>query len=322
VFKSGWLPTGAVLGSIVPILHARKTIAKSIEASSSSSAQKSLNERKALLDRLSALVKDKISKFRCSDGSSSEKLALKASSDIYEDMKSSLNKDHCSCCGVALITAVRCIPNMEGSEEVKDIYTAAIDDWSTRKATKIHSCVFDDLIKRLPVLASIILVGPLTKAAKSAHSSFLKCESIKLLSAIYNHGSNTPEEDDLLKKSNGALKDKCSEVAGALVRALGDGDLQKAKHRDEVLSATKHFINYVKAQSEGILSDSDLCSLQESINLVGGKCKSAGTKKLCTQVSEAISALPRLENGKEEKPKHSKAPKTPKSTKKPKKSKK
>lgn len=150
VFKSGWLPVEAVLGSIVPILRSCKAIEKSIHADSSANAKKSLNEKKALLERLYSLMKDKISKFRCSDGSSTEELALKASSDIYEEMKRSPSLSHCTCCSVALITAVRCIPNVEDSDVVKDIYGGAIDDWSSRKATKIHSCVFDNLINRIP----------------------------------------------------------------------------------------------------------------------------------------------------------------------------
>jgi hypothetical protein len=150
VFKSGWLPVEAVLGSIVPVLRSYKVIAKSIQASSSANAKKSLGEKNALLDRLSELVKNKLSKFRPNDGSSANELALKASYDIFQEMNRSMNASHCSCCSVALTTALRCIPNADESEEVKDIYIKAVDDWSLRKASKIHSCVFDDLINRMP----------------------------------------------------------------------------------------------------------------------------------------------------------------------------
>mmetsp|Transcript_4912 Transcript_4912/g.11246 ORF Transcript_4912/g.11246 Transcript_4912/m.11246 type:complete len:1423 (+) Transcript_4912:56-4324(+) len=321
VSKSGWLPIEAVLGSIVPILRSRKAIAKSIQASSSANAKKSLNEKNALLDRLSLLMKDKISKFRCSEGSSSQEVALKASSDIYEEMKQSLNVSHCSCCSVALITAVKCIPNAEGSDEIKDIYSTAIDEWSSRKTTKIHSCVFDDLIQRMPSQASLILVEPLMTAAAGAHSPFLKCESIKLLSAIYKHDASNSEEV-MSKDAKSAVTKCCSKVAETLKDALGDSSLKKAKHRDEVLSAIKNVVNYVKAQDEGILTESELCSLQETLKAVGGNCKSAGMKQLCVQVSDTISRLPRRSEVEEQKPKRSKTPKTPKSSKKPKKSKK
>ena len=98
---------------------------------------------------MSALVKTKISKFRSNDANT-EELAIKASSTIVEEMTRSLNAAHCSCCSVALITAVRCIPNVEECQAVKELYVNVAKDWCSRKATKIHSCVFDDLIKRMP----------------------------------------------------------------------------------------------------------------------------------------------------------------------------
>lgn len=150
VLKSGWLPIEAVLGSIVPILRAYKSLLKGIQSSSSTNAKKSLSERNALADRLSALVKNKLSKYRSCDASNVEELALKASTSIVEEMTRSLNAAHCSCCSVALITAVRCIPNVEDSQAVKELYVSVTNDWSCRKATKIHCCVFDDVIKRMP----------------------------------------------------------------------------------------------------------------------------------------------------------------------------
>ena len=150
VFKSGWLPIEAVLGSLVPLLRSRKALARSIQASSIVNVKKSLNERNALVKHLSALVREKISKFRGSDLPGAGELALKASSDIWEELMSSLNGVHCSCCSVALITAVRCIPNVEENADVKAMYVDSVREWSSRKATKIHACVFNDLIQRMP----------------------------------------------------------------------------------------------------------------------------------------------------------------------------
>jgi hypothetical protein len=150
-----------VLGSIVPILRAYKALLKGIQSSSSANAMKSLSEKNALADHLSALVKNKLSKYRSSDASNVEELALKASTSIVEEMTRSLNAAHCSCCSVALITAVRCFPNVEESQSVKEVYVSVINDWSSRKATKIHSCVFDDVIKRMPryVMMRACLIG-------------------------------------------------------------------------------------------------------------------------------------------------------------------
>ncbi|KAL9183676.1 hypothetical protein ACHAXT_004532 [Thalassiosira profunda] len=320
VFKSGWLPVEAVLGSIVPLLRARKAIGKSIAASTSTNAKKSLSEKNALMDRISSLVKDKISKFRCADDSTSEEVAFKAAADVFEELKQSLNVAHCSCSSVALIIAVRCIPKMEGSAEVKTIYAEAVVDWSTRKATKIHACAFHDLIQRMPSLAVVVLLDPLLTAASDAHSAFLKCESVKLLSSIYKHDTPNPEEH-FSSTARSAMKGNCSKVSVALGNALGDSSLQKAKHREEVLTAIKHFVHFVKAQDAGILTDAELCALQKSLK--GVNCKSAGMKQQCSQLSEAVAGLARrVEGNEEQKPKRPKASKTPKTSKKAKKSKK
>jgi len=316
VFKSGWLPLAGVLGSIVPILRSRKAIEKSIASSTSTNTKKSLSEKKALLDRLTVLVKDKISKFRISANESSEELVLKASSDIYEEMKRSLSLAHCSCCSVALITTLRCIPNVEDSDEVKDIYVSAIDDWSSRKATKIHTCVFEDLIHRMPSLASLILIEPLAAASKDAHSPFMKCSSIKILSSIYKHDGS---EESMSQKAISNTKKSCSKVVETLISSLADSSLtHKAKLRDEVLNSTKHFINYIKGhEDEGLLSSAELSSLKQSISEVGDK-KSGRVKQNCEQLVEALSKIDLAE-----KKKQSKRTKTPKSSsKKQKKSKK
>lgn len=300
VLKSGWLPIEAVLGSILSILRAIKVLSKSIQSSSSANTKKSMSEKNALVDRLSALVKIKLSKYRWSNGPNAVELALKASSAVVEEMSRSLNVAHCSCCSVALITAVRCIPKVEASQEVKEIYADLVEDWCSRKTTKIHACVFDDLIRRIPSLAALILIVPLLTATSGARSPFLKCESIKLLSAIYKHDVSRSEEG-ISDNAIIEMKSVCSKVAAAFDCALGDSSLQKSKHRDEVLISTKHFIHYLKAHEEGILTESDLCSLQSTLKSVEVNCNSAGMKQLCSQVSVTIASLPRKADTNEQK---------------------
>ncbi len=313
VFKNNWMPVEAVLGSIVPILRYRKALAKSIQSSTSSGqSKKALDEKNAILDKISMLLKDKVSKFRCrSDDPDLSGVALKASSEIYEEMKRSVNSADCSCSSIALITSVRCITNSDENEEVKDIYMRLVNDWSTRKASKIHSCVFEDLIKRMPSLASVALINPLSEASQIGHSAFIKCESVRLLAAIF-HGCSADET--LSDKARSIMKESSGNAAKSLVEALADPSLQKPKHRDEVLHATKHFVNFTRDQKDGVLTDSELSSLRESLSAAGDKCKSKGMKQMCMQVCEVISDdVPRRID---DKAKRVKSAKTPKSTKK------
>jgi len=303
---------------LVHLLRSRKALAKSIQVSSSINSKRPLSERSALMERLSVLIKEKISKFRCSDHSGTEELVLRASSDIYEEMKSSLNADHCSYCSISLITCVRCIHNVEDNANVETIYADSVSDWSSRKASKIHVVVFDDLIQRMPSLASVVLTGPLLSAINNAKSPFLARESIKLLSMLYKH-DGTQAEELMSKKASDTLKECCSRVADTLKGALGNASLQKAKDRNEVLLATKRLVHYMKVQKEGLLTDAELCELQDTLKTVGENCESARTKQMCSQLSDTITGLERRDKVQDSKPKRSKTSKTPKSRKKQKK---
>jgi len=316
VFKNGWIPIEAILGSIVPILRYRKALAKSIQSSASlGHSKKALIEKNVILDKLSMLLKDRVSKYRCSSkDSDASEVAMKASTEIYEEMKHSLTSADCSCCSIALITSVRCIPNSEENEDVKEIYASLINDWATRKASKIHLCVFDDLIKRMPSLASIALITPLSEASRTGHSAFIKCESVRLLAAIF-HGCSADET--LSDKARSLLKESSGNVAKSFSDALADSSLQKAKHRDEVMHAAKHFVNFLKAQKDGVLTESELSTLRESLAKAGDKCNSKGMKQMCKQVCASISdVVPRRTDDKDKTAKRSNTAKTPKSTKK------
>jgi len=315
VLKNSWIPIEAVLGSIVPILRYRKALAKSIQSSTSSGqSKKALDEKNAIIDKLSMLLTDRVSKFRCrSVDSDVSEVALKASLEICEEIKRSVNAADCSCSSIALITSVRCIPNSEENEKVKGIYLRLINDWATRKASKIHSCVFEDVIERMPSLASVALINSLSEASQTGHSAFIKCESVRLLAAIF-HGCSADET--VSEKARRIMKESSSNAAKSLVEALADPSLQKPKHRDEVLHATKHFVNFAKDQKDGVLTDSELSSLQESLSVVEKKCKSKGMKHMCVQMCEVISNdVPRRTDA-DDKTKRLKSSKTPKSMKK------
>jgi len=309
VLKSGWLPTEAVLGSLLPILKARKVLAKSAQVSTDANARKVASEKKALTDRLSSLIKDKLSKYRCTGEDVDLELVLKASSDLYDETMHSLNSAQCSCCSLALVTLVRCIPDVEDCDDVKKIYSDAVSNWSTQKSTKIHSLFFGDLIQRMPSLASCILIEPLTEATRNGISPYIKCESIKLLSAIYKHDVSSEEEHF----SVSAKKNSCSKVVAVLNDSLSDSSLSKAKHRDEALQGCKTVLNYVKAHHP--LTSEELTSLETNLKEILTTMKGGGMKQLVLKLIDTVKGLPRVD-GQEAK---QKAPKSTKERKKRKK---
>ena len=296
VLKSGWLPLEAVLGSFLPILRSFKALTKSLEKSTSTSQSiKTVNEKKSLLDKLASLIKDRLSKFRCGDVTGDDtQLLRKAILDISEELKHSLSLAHSSCCSISLVTLIRCIPGVEKDSEVASIYSNALKDWSTRKSTKIHTCVFDDLIQRMPSLATVVLTEPLITSAKDAHSGFLKCECIRLISLLYR-GEMSSGEEALSEMAQTILSSGCNRTAVVLKESLCDASLHKVKNSDEVLNASKHFLSHVKAHPSTITLAS--CNdLRMALKTAADLTKSIGTKNTCLKLADEVSEVAKNAN--------------------------
>lgn len=158
-------------------------------------------------------------------------------------------------------------------------------------------------------LASCILIEPLTEATRNGISPYIKCESIKLLSAIYKHDVSSEEEHF----SVSAKKNSCSKVVAVLNDSLSDSSLSKAKHRDEALQGCKTVLNYVKAHHP--LTSEELTSLETNLKEILTTMKGGGMKQLVLKLIDTVKGLPRVD-GQEAK---QKAPKSTKERKKRKK---
>lgn len=163
-------------------------------------------------------------------------------------------------------------------------------------------------------LGATVLVNPLIAAAKSAHSGYLKCESLRLLSLYYREEKSN-KDDALSKKAQATLDDCCSGFAAALRESLCDSTLHKTKNKDEVFNTTKHFASYLKSHPSSVSPD-ELDGLKDALAAAADSTKSAGMKNTCSRLSEEIAEIAKQSS-------QNAASKTPKSTtKKKKKSKK
>ena len=162
-------------------------------------------------------------------------------------------------------------------------------------------------------LAAVVLVEPLIASAKGAHSGYLKCESLRLLSLFYR-GDKGNKEDAPSEEAQKAMNNSCSSVATVLKDSLDDAALHKTKNKDEVLNAVKHFGSYAKSHASSI-SAVDLNGLKEALDTASGATKSAGMKNAYSKLAEEIAELAKQASSADPKP-----PKS--STKKKKKSKK
>lgn len=142
-------------------------------------------------------------------------------------------------------------------------------------------------------LASCILIEPLTEATRNGISPYIKCESVKLLSAIYKHNVSTAEEH-FSASAKKSLANSCSQVVAALSDLLSDSSLSKAKYRDEVLQGCKTVLNYVKAHHP--LTRDELTSLETNLKEVSTNMKSGGMKQLVLKLIDTVKELPSVDD--------------------------
>lgn len=161
-------------------------------------------------------------------------------------------------------------------------------------------------------LASCILIEPLTEATRNGISPYIKCESIKLLSAIYKHDVSS-EEEHFSVAAKKSQANSFSKVVAVLNDSLSDSSLSKAKHRDEALQGCKTVLNYVKAHHP--LTSEELTSLETNLKEILTTMKGGGMKQLVLKLIDTVKGLPRVD-GQEAK---QKAPKSTKERKKRKK---
>lgn len=128
---------------------------------------------------------------------------------------------------------------------------------------------------------------PLIEAAQSAHSGYLRCESLRLLSHFYRASG---KEDEPSEKVRETLTGSCSNVAHVLKDSLCDVSLQKSKNKDEILNAVKHFASYANSHASTIAA-SDLIELNDALKLAEDATKSVGMKNICLKLSEDLSEI-------------------------------
>jgi len=138
-------------------------------------------------------------------------------------------------------------------------------------------------------IAASVLVEPLAVSARDAHSAFIKCESLKLLSLFYR-GDKRDKENALTEQAQAKLNNNCNNVTTVLVDSLCDPSLQKTKNKDEILNAVKHFTTYAKSNTS-LVSASKLNKLKDALDTLADKTKSAGMKNSCAKLAEEVAQI-------------------------------
>merc|ERR1712100_581828 len=153
-------------------------------------------------------------------------IASKLVEDILNEARRSTNKDHASCCTNCVLFILRTIESAADRISAATALGGAVEDWSTKRTSRLESSLFDDLIMQMPSLAQVVLLLPMLKAYESARSPFLKAEAFRILSQLYATTPN-PEHSEIERKATGSIKDGSNEVLALFARSLEDEEMKK-----------------------------------------------------------------------------------------------
>jgi len=282
--------TPSVLKMFLPILHYRREVEKSISnATERGSDAASIGEKRALLDRLTSLLKTKVLKMKYNDRRWNEsadivEVCSGLASNILDDAKGRVTKEHRSCCSAALVALIRAIPASEMKVQVaEEVYGGAILEWVRKRTTRLEASLFDELINQSPLVAQASLTKPLAQAATEARSAFLKCESLRLLSMLHNSKLNT-KTSELEKLAFDRMLDAADPVLDAFLVSLNDDDMRKTKRAREVLKAMERVFAFLASDPKGRVKLRDRMDLVKLLSEVKSSTESHNVASSCDKL--------------------------------------
>jgi hypothetical protein len=228
-----------ILEMVLPLLKHRKRVAASTYKAIESGAKIGTGEKKALLDRLTNLLKQKLCKLRLPAMPMMDPVNLDSATDLLKQLikeaKQAKDKEQVSCCGTCLVFVLRAMPS---SPDVVDIvseeYGQLIREWSTKRGS--GAALLDELIAHIPGVAQAALVTSLGEATQNARSPFLKVEAFRLLSLLLAAKPNSdPSDIDKLAKER--IHGSQQDLVNIMVKTLADEEMCNPKRVRTVLKA-------------------------------------------------------------------------------------
>ena len=140
-----------ILKMVLPMLNHRKQIEKALMKSDGSKS--GAGEKKALLERLTSLLRHKLCKMRLSSMPLESPPDLEyvsyLVSQIIQEARRSSNREHLSCCSSCLVFVLRSVHNVRDSISAAGACVNAITEWSTKR-TQLSATLFEELIVHMP----------------------------------------------------------------------------------------------------------------------------------------------------------------------------
>ena len=277
-----------VLEMVVPLLDHRKRVGKLTQKAVENGGKPGTGEKKALLHRMTSLIKQKLSKIRLSSMPLSSPVGMDAATDslqqIMKEANKSKDKEFLSCCSSSLIFLLRMMPS---SPEVISLASAeygnVVTEWSTKRNS--GASLLDDLISHMPGLAQASIFGALTRATQDARSPFLKMEAFRLLSLLFANKPNAEGSSDTEKMAQAKIHESQDDLLIAINKTLKDEEMVKPKRARVVLKAFEKMLPFISSPVSPEALDL-LASIKIEINGLGGK--HAGLNVIAVKLAEQI----------------------------------
>jgi hypothetical protein len=290
---------GSILEMVMPILLHRKRVAAMVQKAIDSGAKIGTGEKKALLEKLTSLIKQKLCKLRLLsmpgaspvNAESGEKLLKQ----ILTEARKAKDKEQVSCCSSCSIFVLRAMKSTpEMTFIVSREYGQIVLEWSTRRSR--GASMFEDLINQMPTMAQATLIPSLLKATFESRSLFLRIEALRLLSLLF---ATTPDQSasELDKLAASAVKDSENDLIEMLTRSLHDESMATPKTVRTILKSIEKILPGLSAalgpdvlgSLETLKSVVRDLGSQENLNSASAKCVDLIEKKI-TDLQSAKSA--------------------------------
>ena len=140
---------------VLPLLQARRGLERALDKASAKQLGKKAagldNDKGALLERLTSLLKTKICKIRWSkDVQPDTADVVKLAVELMNQAKQSKSTEHTSCCSSSLLALLKSVPDVDVAINASSVYGEALYEWATKRTTNLSTSLFDDFVLQLP----------------------------------------------------------------------------------------------------------------------------------------------------------------------------
>ena len=303
----GWgalLSPSFFLSAVVPLLDRRRSLERDITKLSDKDS--TIGEKRALLDRLTSLLSQKIFKTKLSSYSWSpdanlkrqllelgeilshqnltqlKQLALELGEILVRQAKERNSKDHANLVGASLVFVVKALPEDEKINVAKEILGDAVNEWANKQSLRLDAKVFENVIQQATSVAQAVLAEPLADAARSGKTPFMKHEAFRLLCLLFASSNDTPV--------SAFQATTITKVLEACATALQDSDMKQGKRVREVLKTMDKTLAFV--QKSGYSPEPlILARAKDAVHALGSGSEGEGVQAMVEKLSSRLEML-------------------------------